>query len=201
MPETIEWSDVHDPTDFRPINGHALHSLPAAPTLHQATPAGAVLEPRYVIREATREDVLAFQHCLRPADVAEIRGVGVTVAKALWRGYRNSLRCRVAYVDGDPAAIWGVCVNTHPRQGPLSATAVPWLHTTAAIERQPIAFLREARREVAAMRCLYPRLENHVAANYTQAVRFLRLLGFTVDEPQSIGHNGALFRRFHMGEV
>ena len=169
------------------MNGAAMHQLRPVP------------QPRCVIRDADRDDVLAFQTKLRPEDEAEILGLGVSVRKALWRGYRNSVRCRVAYIDGEPAAIWGVCVNLQPGQGPLSNQGVPWLHTTAAVERLPVTFLREARREVAAMQRLYPHLENHVAANYSRAVRFLHLLGFTVDPPQPVGLHGAMYCRFHKG--
>jgi len=173
------------------MNGAALREMPAL--------ALRTARPRCLIHEATREDVLAFQTCLRPQDVAEIAGLGITVRKALWRGYRNSVRCRVAYIDGEPAAIWGVCVNLHPGQGPLSNQGVPWLHTTAAIERMPVTFVRQARREIAEMRKLYPHLENHVAADYSRAVRFIRLLGFTVDPPKPVGLSGAMYCRFHLG--
>lgn len=161
---------------------------------------GAVLwTRRYKIEPATREHVLAIGPKLRREDTAEIAGLGGNVRKALWRGFRRSIWCRVATVDGDLAAIWGLCVAGDTSLGLLSRKAMPWLLTTEAIEHIPVAFVRHARREVASMRMLYPALENHVAADYRRAVKFLRLLGFTVDAAKPVGVGGALFRRFHIG--
>jgi hypothetical protein len=49
------------------------------------------------------------------------------------------------------------------------------------------------------MRANRRRLESFVAADYLQAVKLLRLLGFTVERPTPIGVNGSLFSRFHVG--
>lgn len=163
------------------------------------SPGVMLWTPRYRIEPATREHVLAIGLKLRAEDVAEIAGLGGNVRKALWRGFRTSIWCRVASVDGELAAIWGLCVAGRPGIGPLAGKAVPWLLTTDAIERIPVAFVRHARREVAAMRQLYPALENHVAADYRRAVKFLRLIGFDVDAPEPVGVGGALFCRFHIG--
>lgn len=163
------------------------------------SPGVLVWTPRYRIEPATREHVLTIGAKLRAEDRAEIAGLGGSVRKALWRGFRNSIWCRVATFDGELAAIWGLCVGMHPGLGPLCSKAVPWLLTTDAVERLPVTFIRHARREVASMRTLYPVLENHVAADYRRAVKFLGLLGFTVDAPAPIGVGGALFRRFHIG--
>ncbi len=168
-------------------------------SLDAAIPGTMLWTPRYKIEPATREHVLAIGPLLREEDRAEIAGLGGNVRKALWRGFRNSIWCRVATVDGEIAAIWGLCVAGRAGIGPLSGKAVPWLLTTDAIERVPVAFVRHARREVAAMRRLYPSLENHVAADYRRAVKFLRLIGFAVDPPEPVGIGGAAFCRFHIG--
>jgi hypothetical protein len=165
----------------------------------QCFPGTIMWTRRYTIEPATREHILAIGPKLREGDVAEITGLGGNVRKALWRGFRNSIWCRVATVDGELAAIWGLCVAGRLGIGPLSGKAVPWLLTTAAIERIPVTFVRHARREVAAMRQLYPALENHVAADYAQAVKFLHLIGFTVDPPEPVGLGGTPFCRFHIG--
>lgn len=135
---------------------------------------------------------------MREADRREIEGLGVTVRQALWRAWRSSVMCRTGLVDGRVAAVWGLCVAQRPGVSLLSRTGVPWLHTTAAVERVPVGMVREARANVAAMLALYPRLENYVAADYAQAVRLLRLLGFTIDAPQPVGRDGAPYCLFHM---
>jgi hypothetical protein len=146
----------------------------------------------YWIVPTTAEHVYALAAVMRQGDRAELEATGVKVKRALWRGYRRSLWCRTAFVDGDIAAIWGLNASA------LSNYGVPWLLTAPAIERMPVAFRREAGREVARMLALCPVLENHVLTSYTGAVRLLRSLGFTVFQGESTGHNGALLSRFRL---
>jgi hypothetical protein len=105
--------------------------------------------------------------------------------------FRVSLtRPKVAVVDGEVAAIWGMGGDI------LSDTGIPWLLTTAAIERMPVTFIKQARIELARMLARKRRLENHVLAEYSQAVRLLEVLGFTLADPAPVGRNRVLFRRF-----
>jgi hypothetical protein len=153
----------------------------------------------YAIVPASVEHLHALASHLRAQDEAEILGLGVSVKKALWRAYRNSVLCKAALVDGEVAAVWGLCLGLRPGVNLLSDTGVPWLHTSYALERMPIAFIKEARREVAAMRAVRPRLENHVLTSYASAIRFIKMMGFTVDPPEFTGVKGILYCRFHMG--
>lgn len=136
---------------------------------------------------------------LRAADAAEIAGVGVTPKKALYRAFRNSVNCKTAFVGGEIAAMWGVCVGMRPGVSLLSDLGVPWLHTSPAVERIPVSFVKVAKAELALMCASRRRLESFVAADYHQAVKFLRLLGFTVEPAAPIGVGGAPFSRFHKG--
>jgi hypothetical protein len=135
---------------------------------------------------------------LRPADATEILGSGNSIKRSLWRAYRNSVLCKTAIIDGEVAAIWGLCVGMRPGVSLLSDLGVPWLHTSAAVEKLPLSFVKVAKAELAAMLTLRPRLENHVAADYAQAVKFLRLIGFTVEAPVK-AESGMQYCRFHMG--
>lgn len=136
---------------------------------------------------------------LRPRDAAEIAGVGVSVNKALYRAFRNSTMVKTAFVGDDIAAMWGLCLGMRPGVSPLGDLGVPWLHTTAAVERVPVTFVKVARAELALMRASRRRLESFVAADYPQAVKLLRVLGFTVERAVPVGVGGAPFSRFHIG--
>jgi hypothetical protein len=136
---------------------------------------------------------------LRPLDRVEIETAGVSVNRALYRAFRNSILVRTAFVGDDIAAIWGLCVGMRSGVSPLSDLAVPWLHTSDAIERVPVSFLRIARQQLDEMKRNRCRLESFVAADYKQAVKLLRKLGFTVEPPAPIGVRAAPFCRFHMG--
>src|SRR5208282_4793307 len=134
----------------------------------------------YQIVPAQIKHVYELARTMREADRKEIYGLGLGVKKALYRAFRNSILCRVALVDAKVAAMWGLAVGLRDGVSPLSDLGVPWLHTSAAVEALPVAFVREAKAELAAMKVLRSRLESFVAADYVQAVKFLRILGFTV---------------------
>jgi hypothetical protein len=157
------------------------------------------LPPCIKIVPAELPHLRAMEADMRDADRLEVTGLGVSVRKALWRAYRNSPVCKTAFVDGTVAAMWGVCVGMRGGVSLLGATGIPWLHTTAAVEKVPVSFARIGKAELAAMLALYPRLENFVAAEYVGAIRFLTLLGFTIDEAKAVGVDGARYHRFHLG--
>lgn len=154
---------------------------------------------RYVIEPANFRHLNELAASLRELDRDEILAVGVSVKRAIWRGFRNSILCRAAIIDGEVAAVWGLCVALGDGISPLSDVGVPWLHTSAAAEAMPRLFVLHAKAEVAAMRAIRPRLASYVAANYVQAVRFIAMLGFTVEQAQPVGVNRTMFRRFHIG--
>jgi hypothetical protein len=157
------------------------------------------LLPPYEIVPAEVEHVYLLAEKLRPRDEAEIRAVGVKPRRAIYRAFRNSVMCKTAFIDGEIAAMWGLCVGLRPGVSPLSDLGVPWLHTSAAVERLPVSFVKVAKQELALMRAARRRLESFVDADYPQAVKLLRVLGFTVEKSAPLGVGGAPFRRFHLG--
>lgn len=172
----------------------------AAPARGGAPSSGALARSLpYTIVPAQVEHVYALAATLRPRDAAEIAAGGHTAKKSLYRGFRNSLMCKTAFVGDDIAAMWGVCVGFRPGVSPLSDLGVPWLLTSAAVERIPVSFVKVARAELALMRANRRRLESFVAADYPQAIKLLRVLGFAVERPAPIGVDGAPFCRFHIG--
>lgn len=150
------------------------------------------MDKGYRIVDATAEHVRLLGTRLRVEDQIEVTSAGLTPKQAVWRSWRHALIRRTAFIGDEIAAMWGVNGTV------LGNTGNPWLLTTSAIEKMPLAFLKEARREVGEMLEGHPVLSNHVAASYTRAIRFLRLLGFTVDEPRPFGPLRAPFCRFHM---
>lgn len=155
--------------------------------------------PRYSIVPAEIGHVYELADRLRSKDAAELAAGGHSPRKSLYRGFRNSIMCKTAFVGTDIAAMWGLCVGMRPGVSPLGDLGVPWLLTSAAVERVPVSFLKVAKTELALMRANRRRLESFVAADYAEAVKLLRLLGFTVERPAPIGVKGAPFSRFHIG--
>lgn len=150
------------------------------------------ISPKIEIRPADIADVYALARNLREDDRIEVTEMGLTPITALRTSYRNAIFRRTAFVNGEIAAMWGLGGSM------LGAVGYPWLLTAPPIEKAPVAFLREAKREVVLMLRHKSRLENHVLAKYTRACRFLEVLGFALSDPAPCGPNGALCRKFTM---
>lgn len=139
--------------------------------------------------------VSALAAKLRPADNAELYAAGITPECAVAKSYRASTIARVAFVDGEIAAAWGM------RGSPLGKIGRPWLLTAPAVERVRISFLRIAQQEVATMLAFCPELRGYVDARYSGALRLLTALGFSLSEEFPFGPHEAPFRRYSMRRI
>lgn len=125
---------------------------------------------------------------MRAADRAEIESSGRVPLLALRSLYRRSLEPpKVALVDGAVAAVWGF------EGGLLGAQVAAWLFTAPAVEKLPLAFFRETRREVAAIAAQRGTVISQVHEDYTAALRFFTLLGFELGEI-CVAPSGARYR-------
>ena len=148
---------------------------------------------RFVVGCASVADVTGLAPHLRAADVAEIRAAsGLESVEGLVRSFDLSTHVwAVRDATGRPIALWGV--------GPLSLVegrGCPWLLAADAFEALGPDIARLSRPLLAAMRDLYPRLENHVDARHRKAVRWLSWLGFTIEPAMPWGVEGRPFHRF-----
>jgi hypothetical protein len=146
----------------------------------------------YSIVPATITHVHQLSRVMREADKREGELIGFTPRWLLRAAFRESLYARTALIGTDIAGMWGLKAPI------LSDTGQPWLVTASIIETRRFAFIREAKREVAAMLAIKPRLEDYVIADYQGAVRLLEVLGFRLDTPEPYGRRGVLFRRFRI---
>lgn len=121
---------------------------------------------------------------LRDAEVLEFAALGVTSFECMRLGMLYS-DAQTIFFNDEPAAMWGISRFVDHN--------VVWAVFTKAIERHPIAFLRESRRLAETFPCT---VENYVDARNTAAVKWFRWLGFEVSEPVPYGANGELFHRF-----
>jgi len=121
---------------------------------------------------------------LRKAETDEFDALGVNSELCMRMGMLNS-DARTVFIDDEPAAMFGII--------PYEDHNVAWAVFTHAIERHPIAFLRESRRVADSFDCA---IVNYVDARNTKAVKWFKWLGFHVWEPEPYGPHGALFQRF-----
>ena len=143
-----------------------------------------------VVRDSIVSDVYALAGNLRAGDRAEVDAFGVTPARAIRHSYRHAILRRTCLVDGEVAAMAGLCGAM------LSDVGEPYLMTTPQIARIPVTFVKLARAIVQEMLAQRTRLQGMVAADYHGACRLLQLLGFTLGAPQPVGPRNVPFRSF-----
>ena len=146
----------------------------------------------YIVLPAEISDIYAVARHLRDGDRLEVTSLGLDPATALRKSFKHAVWRRVAVINGEIAAVFGMGGNM------LSNVGYPWLLTTPAVEKLPVSFVKEGRKQAMEMLSMRRRLEGHVAADYRQACRFLEALGFTLGEPEEIGPLKAKFRKFTM---
>ncbi len=104
-----------------------------------------------------------------------------------------SAMSRTVKVDGDLCCIFGVV------PGKIDArVGVPWMLCTDEIERHPTWILRLGKSIIHEWRNQYALLCNYILADNEAAVRWLEWLGFTLNDPEPFGPDGALFHYFYM---
>jgi hypothetical protein len=144
----------------------------------------------YLIRESEFADISKLCGTLRYEDLIEISCFGSRPFVVIRKCFKQSHYRRTALVGGDIAAMWGLGGVM------LGGKGEPWLLTAPAIERAPLAFVREARVEVARLYSMSRHLEGMCAASYTKAHRLLEVLGFNLSEEFEL--KGAMVRRYWM---
>lgn len=140
------------------------------------------------LRPATLLDACYVGQRLRAEDAAEVMIFGLCGEDAIMHSMRGSLLCECLTVDGEPAAVVGIALESF-----TGGAGCPWMLTTPAVERYPRAFARLTRTLLARGLLMTDRLENVIDARYTRAIRWLEWLGFTVEPEHAAG-----LRRFWM---
>ncbi len=149
-------------------------------------------KPKVEIVPTTSAHIRELSRNLREKDRKEIENYGFSANKGLWYGFRRGLNNKTAFVDGELAACWG-CAGEY-----LGEIGQPWLLTTNAVYKiSPLRFARIYQLEVKEMLGLFPNLVNYVLNSYDEAIRLLQIVGFTVGEPETIGHG--MYRKFSIG--
>lgn len=151
----------------------------------------------YRIRRCLLADIRRISGDLRAQDRSEIDGFGLSPRRALFHCWQQSPTPRVAEIAVDerwrPAAVWG---DEGALLDPLGRA---WLFTAPIIERVPLAFFREARRQIRERLQVRHRLISSVRADYSQALRFFALLGFQISEALPQPPNGVLYHEIEIG--
>lgn len=131
---------------------------------------------------------------MRSADAAEVMAShGHTPTQAIMEGWKLSQYSVVVMVNSEPCVIMGL-VNWDL----LSGSGVPWLLGTERALKYSREFFRLSPPVIDEMLTVCPRLFNYVHAENKISIKWLKWIGFTIDEPMPHGINGELFHRFHL---
>jgi len=126
---------------------------------------------------------------MRAADVVEAEAAsGLTAWEALEASLRGSALSAVARVADRPVAALGLQVVC-----PLTGRGAPWMLGTDEVFATRHVWVRDVRPVIAQMLSVTPRLVNYVHEANHVSVRWLRRVGFRVDDAATLirGH------RFH----
>jgi hypothetical protein len=131
---------------------------------------------------------------MRDIDVMECHQVlNLPVAKVLQLSRAVSYEILTGRVNGELVVIYGIA-----KLNILSSEASPWLLATPAIEKYGFAFARRNKEVIARWQKKYTVMRNHVHVDNKITIRWLRWLGFDIQDPVPYGYRGELFHPFEL---
>lgn len=143
------------------------------------------------IRESVPDDIHSLSSFLREPDRLEVLASGSTPFEALTESYKAST-IRLSLLFNDKViAMFGIAPKTI-----LGERAVVWLLTAPEVEQIKFSFVKLSKIYVKLFLERYPILENWVDGRYTQAIKWLKLLGAKFDWEQNV--NGVPFYHFEI---
>lgn len=116
--------------------------------------------------------------------------------QALMSGWKVSKLSAIISVNGDPCVMLGVASKTL-----LSDEGTPWLLGTNSAVKHARQFIDLVPPVINEMFTVYNRLSNYVHVDNLVSKRWLKRIGFELDEPEPYGITGELFHKFHLEKV
>ena len=150
-----------------------------------------------LIRPTQAGDVEILAANLREQDLAETGAYGhADPLPGLRRSVAHSMLCWSAFADGELACIIGVAPLSV-----LGGIGSPWMMGTPVLDAHSRVLVRRTPEYIAKMLKAFPHLVNHVHAENTTSVRWLKRLGFTLHKAEPFGALGAPFHKFEMKDA
>lgn len=148
----------------------------------------------YRLTPATPEDAEFIAAHARQSDIDELLAVAnVTPLECLLNGLKISPQAYTGWIDGERVCMFGVSSISI-----LTSLGAPWMVGTDAIDRHAFAFIKGSRATTRPLFAQWERLYNLVDARNTRAIRWLRFLGFTIEEAIPYGVENLPFHPFHL---
>jgi hypothetical protein len=145
-------------------------------------------------KKPTNKAIQFIADNMREEDVNEVWASGkYTPIEALELSLKHSKKSMVVYADDIPIAALGVVSRDF-----LSGVGVPWLLSAEQALKHKRYFLELAPPIIKEMLMTYSKLVNHVHVENKLSIRWLKWLGFTIEDPAPLRTTGELFHQFHM---
>lgn len=142
----------------------------------------------------TQELVQQIAADMRPSDAVEVwASHRHTPLEALMYGWSASDFSTVVTHEGAPLAMLGVC-----KRDILTGSGIVWLLATNEAMKHRREFLRLTHDVLGEMLRICPRLCNFVHTKNRDSIRWLRWMGFIIEDPMPYGPAGELFHRFYL---
>lgn len=143
--------------------------------------------------ERPTDDAIKFiADNMRQGDAIEVMASGEhTPIEALTLSVKSSDSAVVVFIDDVPVAAFGLV-----RRDYLSGSGVPWLLSAEQALAHRRKFLELSPQVIDEMLQICPKLVNFVHSENKVSIRWLKWLGFVLEEAEPIGKNGAMFHRF-----
>lgn len=148
----------------------------------------------FTILPTTRKHIDDILPKVREADCVEFaRSCGLPLRAALHLGFSEKNVTYTGFLNGEVVVIAGIA----PKSGDATV-GIPWMVTTEKLADAGLTFLRQVKPIFEKMAQDYDRLVNYVDAENTEAIRWIKWLGFTILDVEPFGVGGYPFHRFEM---
>jgi hypothetical protein len=153
-----------------------------------------VLADKIEIREVEEGDIAILVRNMREHDKQEVNAAtNMGIRNAVKTSVNLSSYSKTGLVNDELVCMWGVCPISL-----LSSSGSPWMLGTDLIEKKQRVFLRRSKPWLDDIRKDYRYLENFVDARNVLSVKWLKWLGFEMDEAEPYGIHGEPFHKFTM---
>ena len=149
-------------------------------------------EQGYRAELPTQEGIEELAQRPNPRDVAEVLKVsGQSFKRALVLSINSSPTPYLVWgPEGQVLAAMGVS-----QYSVLDDDGTPWMLGSQEHHKHAKALLRASRAWMEEQKQIYPRLTNFVDADYPEAIRWLKWLGFAILPAEPLGNRGAMIHK------
>ena len=146
------------------------------------------------IRDVEEGDIAILVRNMREHDKQEVNAATkMGIRNAVDSSVKMATYAKTGLVDGQLVCMWGVCPISL-----ISSRGSPWMLGTDLIKKKQKIFLRRSKPWLEDIKKDYRHLENYVDARNTLSIKWLKWLGFKMEEAMPYGVNGEPFHKFTM---